>query len=209
MFKVGIGPSSSHTMGPMVAAAPASSMPFAPRPSRRRGSARRSTARSPSPAWVTPRPRRDPRLAGFRPDTYDAEKAEAALARIREERAVTPPGLASLAFDPKADVIFDYGPPLPGHANGMILMATDAQGDVILQETYYSVGGGFVLTAEELAAGKDAGGGAPVPYPFRTAAEMLEMCAREKRSIAALKRANELTRMSAADLDRGSTASGR
>jgi L-serine dehydratase len=85
----------------------------------------------------------------------------------------------------------------------MILMATDAQGDVILQETYYSVGGGFVLTADELSAGKDAGGGAPVPYPFRTAVEMLDMCTREGRSIAVLKRANELTRMSAAELDSG------
>jgi L-serine dehydratase len=57
----------------------------------------------------------------------------------------------ALAFDPGRDLVFDYGPALPGHANGMILKATDAQGDVILQETYYSIGGGFVLTAAELA----------------------------------------------------------
>ncbi len=64
----------------------------------------------------------------------------------------------------------------------MILMATDAQGDVILQETYYSIGGGFVLTEAELAAGKDSDDGAPVPYPFKSAAEMLQMCAATGKS---------------------------
>ena len=73
----------------------------------------------------------------------------------------TPPGLPPLAFDPARDLIFDYGPALPGHANGMILKATDAQGDVILQETYYSIGGGFVLTdAEQAAGGRQKGQGA-------------------------------------------------
>jgi L-serine dehydratase len=203
MFKVGIGPSSSHTMGPMVAAArfldTLRASPFTAkglRASLHGSLAFTGVGHATDRAVILG-------LAGFRPDTYDTEKAESTLVRIREEKRVTPPDLPPLAFDPKTDVIFDYGPPLPGHANGMILMATDAQGDVILQETYYSVGGGFVLTADELAAGKDAGGGAPVPYPFRSAAEMLEMCAREGRSVAALKRANELTRMSAADLDRG------
>ena len=67
-----------------------------------------------------------------------------------------------------------------GHANGMILMATDAEGDVILQRTYYSIGGGFVLTAEELAEGKATEEGAPVPYPFKSAAEMLDMATRSE-----------------------------
>jgi len=202
MFKVGIGPSSSHTMGPMVAAARFLDLlrasPFTARGLRAslHGSlAFTGVGHATERAVILG-------LAGFRPDTYDATEAEAALARIREEKTIAgTPG--PFAFDPDRDLIFDYGPPLPGHANGMILMATDAQGDVILQETYYSVGGGFVLTAGELAQGRDASGGAPVPHPFRSAAEMLEMCAREGRSIAALKRTNELTRMSAAELDRG------
>lgn len=59
--------------------------------------------------------------------------------------------------------MFDYRPNLPGHANGMVLMATDAQGDVVLQETYYSIGGGFVLTAAELAQSKDVDFGPTVP----------------------------------------------
>jgi L-serine dehydratase len=119
-------------------------------------------------------------LAGFRPDTYDAGKAEAALARIREERTVRP-GPRPLAFDPERDLIFDYGPPLPGHANGLVLMATDAQGDVILQETYYSVGGGFVLTADELA-GQGRGPAARLS-PTRSAARpRCSRCARARAS---------------------------
>ena len=75
-------------------------------------------------------------LAGFLPDTYDHAKAEAALAAIRETGQVHQRGLARWPSSPRNDLIFDYRPNLPGHANGMILMATDAQGDVILQETY-------------------------------------------------------------------------
>jgi len=113
--------------------------------------------------------------------------------------------MGEMAFDPGRDLVFDYGPALPGHANGMILRATDAQGDVIMEETYYSIGGGFVLTAGEMA---DAGGAkararADVPYPFETADEMLAMAKASGLSIAAMKRANEVKFRSAADLDRG------
>jgi L-serine dehydratase len=85
----------------------------------------------------------------------------------------------------------------------MILAATDAQGDTIAQETYYSIGGGFVLTEAELAAGEAADTGPAVPYPFRTAAEMLAMAQASGLSVAAMKRANERTRRSAAELDQG------
>jgi glutathione S-transferase len=159
MFKVGIGPSSSHTMGPMVAAArfldALRASPFTARGLRAslHGSlAFTGVGHATDRAVILG-------LAGFRPDTTTRRRPRPrSPASGRRSRA---PGLAPLAFDPDRDLIFDYGPPLPGHANGMILMATDAQGDVILQETYYSVGGGFVLTAEELAEGKDKGGGAP------------------------------------------------
>ena len=101
-------------------------------------------------------------------------------------------GSAPLRSTPKTDLIFDYDTPLSGHANGMILMATDAQGDVTLRETYYSIGGGFVMTEAELAAGKDTDEGAPVPFPFKSAAEMLEMAKISGKSIAGMKRANEI-----------------
>lgn len=203
MFKIGIGPSSSHTMGPMVAAGrfldSLRASPFTPagvRASLHGSLAFTGVGHATDRAVILG-------LAGFLPESYDAEQAEAALAQIRAGKEVTPEGLGTLRFDPEADVIFDYGPALPGHANGMILMATDKQGDVIAQETYYSVGGGFVMTADELAAGKNTDDGPPVPFPFHSAAEMLDMCAETGKSIAELKRTNELSRIDAATLERG------
>jgi L-serine dehydratase len=76
----------------------------------------------------------------------------------------------------------------------MVLMATDAQGDVILRETYYSIGGGFVMTEGELAAGRNVQEGDPVPYPFKSAVQMLEMAERSGKTIAEMKRANEVSR---------------
>ncbi|MBT8409245.1 MAG: L-serine ammonia-lyase, partial [Alphaproteobacteria bacterium] len=142
-------------------------------------------------------------LAGFDPETYEKTRAEAALNAIRTEKTVTPEGLGPLSFDPATDLVFDYEVALAGHANGMVLSATDAQGDVIFEETFYSVGGGFVLTAAELAAGKDTDDGPPVPYPFKSAAEMLRMCAETGQTIAGLKRANELSRIGVGALDQG------
>jgi L-serine dehydratase len=203
MFKVGIGPSSSHTMGPMVAAARflelmrASPFDFHGLRASLHGSlAFTGVGHATDRATILG-------LAGFVPDTYDDEKAEAALAAIHDTKSLAPEGLGELQFDPKTDLIFDYDHALPGHANGMILMATDAQGDVILRQVYYSVGGGFVLTEEELAAGKATDEGAPVPYPFKTAAEMLEMAKASGKSIAAMKRANEVSRCSAIDFQNG------
>ena len=194
MFKVGVGPSSSHTMGPMVAAARfLDRMRAAPfvchglRGSLHGSLAFTGVGHATDRATILG-------LAGFLPDTYDHEKAEAALDTIRETHLVTPDGLPPLAFNPKEDLTFDFGPNLPGHANGMVLMATDAQGDVILQETYYSIGGGFVLTEGELAEGRDTDEGAPVPYPFKSAAEMLTMAETSGKSIAEMKRENEISR---------------
>ncbi|MFC6688716.1 L-serine ammonia-lyase [Jhaorihella thermophila] len=194
MFKVGVGPSSSHTMGPMVAAARfldlmrASPFEF----HGLRGSLHGSLAftgvgHATDRATILG-------LAGFTPDTYDAEAAEAALAEIRATGRVSPDGLGTLGFAPAEDLVFDYDRPLPGHANGMILMATDAQGDVILQETYYSIGGGFVVTEKELAEGRDRNEGPPVPFPFETAEQMLRMARESGKSIAQMKRENEIAR---------------
>ena len=74
-----------------------------------------------------------PRSASSKQRAFDrfwrALSADAALAAIRTEKTVTPDGLPTLAFDPAADLVFDYGPPLSGHANGMVLTARDAQGE--------------------------------------------------------------------------------
>ena len=100
------------------------------------------------------------------------QAAEYAVAEaMKQEKVVHPAGLPSLRLDPASDILFDYGPALPGHANGMVFMATDAQGDVILQQSYYSIGGGFVVTEEEMASGTTTGDIAPYPYEFNSANE--------------------------------------
>jgi L-serine dehydratase len=194
MFKVGIGPSSSHTMGPMVAAARflelmrASPFHFAGVRASLHGSlAFTGVGHATDRATILG-------LAGFTPEDYDAEKAEATLKSIEETHQIDVEGLPPLAFNPRDDLIFNYDMKLEGHANGMMIMATDAQGDVTLRETYYSIGGGFVMTEAELASGKDTAEGAPIPFPFKSAAEMLEMSNASGKSIAAMKRANEITR---------------
>ncbi|WP_339763737.1 L-serine ammonia-lyase [uncultured Sulfitobacter sp.] len=204
MFKVGIGPSSSHTMGPMVAAARfldlmrASPFKFAGLRASLHGSlAFTGVGHATDRATILG-------LAGFTPQDYDHAKAESVLAEIDASNQITLPDFGALSFNPKADMIFDYDVKLPGHANGMMLMATDAQGDVTLRETYYSIGGGFVMTEAELAAGKDSDEGAPVPYPFKSAAEMLEMSRASGKTIAGMKRANEESRGGAAHLREGS-----
>lgn len=203
MFKIGVGPSSSHTMGPMVAAARfldlVRAAPFSVaglKASLHGSLAFTGVGHATDRATILG-------LAGFKPDSYDHDKAEATLAQIRETRLIKVDGLPPLRFDIHEDLRFDFGPNLPGHANGMILMATDGQGDTILQETYYSVGGGFVLTEAELAAGKDTDDGDPVPYPFKSAAEMLDMAKRSGKSIAEMKKANEIARGCAVSLDQG------
>ena len=203
MFKLGIGPSSSHTMGPMLAARRfldrLRNSPFKAnglRASLHGSLAFTGVGHATDRAVILG-------LAGFLPDSYDAEKAEKTLARIHETRQVAPPDLGPLAFDPAQDLKFDYGPPLSGHANGLILLATDAQGDVILRETYYSIGGGFVVTEAELQTGDTGTAKADFPYPFDSAAAMLRMARDSGQTIANMKRANELAVHTPAELDAG------
>lgn len=200
IFKIGVGPSSSHTMGPMTAAArfladlrggrekePGAGDLAALGASLHGSLAFTGKGHATDRAVILG-------LAGFVPATLDPDRAEATLHAIRAAGVVTPPDLPPLRFDPDRDLVFDYGPPLPGHANGMILRAFDGAGHLYMEETYYSIGGGFVATARELAGA--AQGTAPDtphdhPYPFASAAEMLAMGATSGQSIAAMKWANE------------------
>jgi len=203
MFKVGIGPSSSHTMGPMVAAERfldmmrASPFHFAGLRASLHGSlAFTGVGHATDRATILG-------LAGFTPETFDADRAEKALKTINASKTITVPDLPTLHFNPKTDLVFDYDTPLTGHANGMTLMALDAQGDITLRQVFYSIGGGFVMTEEELAAGKNTDEGAPVPYPFKSATEMLEMAKASGKTIAAMKRSNEEARGGADNLRAG------
>lgn len=204
IFKIGIGPSSSHTMGPMTAA-----LRFLEvlrntgvRPHRIRVRLHGSLA-------FTGRGHATDRavilgLAGFAADTAESGEMAAALAAIHEEKRIAPRSFPPFRFDPENDLIFDYGPPLPGHANGMSLSALSEEGETLLQETYYSIGGGFVLSAAELAEGRLQNPGIDalsVPYPFDTADEMLAAARKAGLAIVDLKRANELVFLDRETLD--------
>jgi L-serine dehydratase len=211
IFKIGVGPSSSHTMGPMTAAARflddlrggADKIPGAGRLSRLGASLHGSLA-------FTGKGHASDRavilgLLGFRPDTLEPDAAEALEAKVRQSKRIAPPGLGELDFDPDLDLVFDYGPPLPGHANGLILKAFDERGNIYFTQTYYSIGGGFVVTAAELDAAKSGTLQSEkttkgYPHPFGTAKEMLAMGQKTGMSIAAMKRANEIIH-SGANLD--------
>ncbi len=207
IFKLGIGPSSSHTMGPMVAAARFLDVLRDPE-SRNPGTGPlvRLQATLHGSLAFTGRGHATDRavllgFAGLRPDTADPDEAERVAETVGRTRHLAPEGLGELSFDPEADIVFDYGPPLPGHANGLILRGLDAGGHVCAQRTYYSVGGGFVVEEGELDHRSPADAAARVPHPFATAAEMLAMGATSGLSIAAMKRANEETRMPRDELD--------
>ncbi|MEO1599316.1 MAG: L-serine ammonia-lyase [Pseudomonadota bacterium] len=210
IFKIGIGPSSSHTMGPMVAAARFLELLRTGERIPGAGPVARLGCRLHGSLAFTGRGHATDRavilgLAGFEPASLDADAAEAALTRIAEERAIEAQGLGRLAFDPDADLVFDYGPALPLHANALVLWATDAEGNLHQRETYYSIGGGFVATEAEMGGETPPLGTVPdaVPYPFTSADEMLAMAGASGLSIAAMKRANEETRMTRSALDAG------
>ena len=185
IFKIGIGPSCSHTMGPMVAAA------ALPRRAARRPTAcpaRRAAGSGDAPRLARlhrqgprHRPRGDPRPARLRPDTLDPDEAERRSTELRRDAAAsTPPGLRRSPSIPTTDLVFDYGPPLPGHANGMVFAAPSTPpATCILAETYYSIGGGFVVTAARAEGARpsratDADGQLALSRSPR-AAEMLAM----------------------------------
>ncbi|KZL16932.1 MULTISPECIES: L-serine ammonia-lyase [Pseudovibrio] len=215
IFKIGIGPSSSHTMGPMTAAARFLDelrdgrriWPGAGAPKRLRCTLHGSLA------WTGKGHATDRAvilgLAGCTPETLDPDEAEALEKQIATEKKLHLPDLPELDFDPDKDVIFDFEKNLPGHANGMVIEAYDAQDRLHLQETFYSIGGGFVLTEEELdrlKAAEASGDQAPdeikgMPYPFATAQEMLEMGQKSGKTIAEMKRANEITSLDPQELD--------
>lgn len=212
IFKIGVGPSSSHTMGPMSAA-----LMFLDLLRAREGAAvaRVRCSLHGSLAFTGKGHGTDRAvrlgLLGCAPDTLDPDMAEAMDARLYETGRITHEGLPAFAFDPNADLIFDYGPALPGHANGLVLWGLDDHGEKLLTRTYYSIGGGFVVDATDLEQTHQGGLGEMrrelgVPYPFGNAAEMLSMGDESGLSIARMKRANELVLRDEASLDTGMDA---
>lgn len=194
IFKIGIGPSSSHTMGPMTAASRfldelRGGLAVAKVPARLAVSLHGSLA-------FTGKGHGTDRavilgLLGLLPNTLDPDLAETLEDGVRQSGRIEVPGLPPMAFTPDRDLVYDFGPPLPGHANGLIFRAFDATGGEFLSRTYYSVGGGFVVSEAELAAPRSDLPLADCPFPFATAAQMLAMGKASGVRIAEMKRANE------------------
>ncbi len=185
LYKIGIGPSSSHTVGPMAAA-----RLFLDSLTQTSGRIRVSLHGS---LAFTGKGHGTDRavvlgLAGETAKDIDPTQIENILARMLASKKA-----GTFDFDPATDVIFDFGPALKGHANGMVFRL-EQNGIVITEETYFSIGGGFVQTAKEREAAMDSKQSQPqldVPYPFASAETMLSMGKISGLSIASMKRVNE------------------
>lgn len=133
-------------------------------------------------------------LLDLSPDEIDPDAVASLEDALKAQKRLKPAGLPELSFDPLLDVIFDFKTPLSGHPNGMVFRAYGDRGHLYMEETYYSVGGGFVLTAFELEEAKFSEAKKPlveVPYPFASAGALLGLCKENDLSIAQIQEANE------------------
>lgn len=209
IFKIGIGPSSSHTVGPMVAVRRYLAR-LAELPEIDNRAKRITVILHGSLAFTGKGHATDQAvclgLMGAEPHTLHPDDVAPIMERLAREKRLHPEGLPELAFDPETDVVFDYGPPLPAHANGMTFRLFGAKGEMIDEFVYYSIGGGFVVTEAEIRNTRNASDelkNQEVPYPFATAKQMLEMGCRSGCSIAEMKLANECTTASAEEITAG------
>ena len=194
LFKIGIGPSSSHTVGPMRAAAR-----FVSRWLQENGDLQR-TARVRAEVFgslaLTGRGHGTDKavlmgLEGHLPNLIDPDIIPAALARIREDKKIRLLGTHEIGFDEKQDLIMNKRQKLPFHTNGMRFTAYDAAGEVIATRDYYSVGGGFVVNQDEAAEDRIVADTTELPYPFHSGNELLRQCEAHGLTMAELMFANE------------------
>jgi len=189
LFSIGVGPSSSHTVGPMRAGVDfADRLRAEGRLSRVErvrcelfGSLGATGLGHGTPDAVVAG------LQGLHPETCDPEAVRELWSRWPEGRDLLLAGEHSIPFS-KDDIAFVPRTRLPGHPNAMTLHALDADGVPVLEQTYYSVGGGFIRRDGEEARVAAA----PQPYPYGTAEELLALCDETGMSIAEIARANEM-----------------
>ncbi len=193
IFKIGIGPSSSHTMGPMNAARSFAELLA------ERGILERTaqvSAQLYGSLALTGRGHCTDRaillgLEGLEPDTIDPAMVEPTLKRIRAEGRIRLLGRREIAFDEPLNLLFHVDQVLPGHSNGMRFTAHDAALEVLAREQYYSTGGGFIVRAGAEASVGEAR--AKPPYEFDSGARLLELGRREGLEIHELMLARERT----------------
>ncbi|HZZ94210.1 MAG TPA: L-serine ammonia-lyase [Usitatibacter sp.] len=195
LFKIGIGPSSSHTVGPMRAA-----MLFAQalRDSGRLRDAARVRVELYGSLGATGKGHGSDKavllgLEGEAPDAIDPSTIAQRIEAIRAQHAVRLLGEHRIAFDEASDLVFHRRESLPFHPNGMTLEALDASSGAILHKTYYSVGGGFVLSGKGDGAERIQPDDTKLPHPFTTGDELLALCERTGLSVSQLMMENEKT----------------
>ena len=204
LFSIGIGPSSSHTVGPMRAACTFAEALAADGlldqvtgvQVELFGSLGATGHGHGSVKAVVLG------LEGERPELVDPMAAQPRADRVATEHRLRLAGRHEIDFSPD-DVVLHRRKTLPFHPNGMTFRATDADGILLSERTYYSVGGGFVVSESEAGDKQLVPDPTPVPYPFLTGAQLLEHCARERLPISSIMLANELARRSEEEVRSG------
>jgi len=201
LYKVGIGPSSSHTVGPMRAA-----NTFVTRLAADGLLARTTAVRAEmfGSLGVTGHGHGTVKavvlgLEGEKPDLVDPEATEPRVAEVYDEKVLRLAGQRAIRFSLDDDIVLHRRKKLPFHSNGMRFTASDADGHVLLRREYYSVGGGFVIDEDEIDdVDRDAATAdertSPVPHPFSNGDELLRRTRETGLSISELMLANERTR---------------
>ncbi|MEV6626164.1 L-serine ammonia-lyase [Amycolatopsis sp. NPDC051106] len=193
LFSIGIGPSSSHTVGPMRAA-----RTFVDGLGAELSSVARVQAELFGSLGATGFGHGSDKavllgLSGERPEEIDTDIVPVRIAEIRESGRLKLGGTHEVAFDEDNDLTMHRRKSLPAHPNGMVFRAFDAAGTLVRERTYYSVGGGFVRDESYETDTVFVEDSTPVPYPFRTGADLLGHCASTGLPISEIMLANELS----------------
>ncbi|MQS14096.1 L-serine ammonia-lyase [Streptomyces kaniharaensis] len=193
LFSIGIGPSSSHTVGPMRAA-----RMFARRLRSEGLLAEVASVRAElyGSLGATGHGHGTPKavllgLENNSPRTVDVDQADKDVERITAEKRIRLLGEHPIDFDPDSQLVLHRRRSLPYHANGMTLWAHAADGSTLLEKTYYSVGGGFVVDEDAIGAERVKPDDTALRYPFRTGEELLRLTRETGLSISGLMLENE------------------
>ena len=205
LFKLGVGPSSSHTMGPMTAAG------MFLRRLRDAGllaAVHRVEIRLYASLALTGRGHATDRavilgLMGFLPAELDPDAGESALLETQATQSLNLGGQHPIAFDEARDIVWLGHERLPQHPNGLSFTAFDKDDGTLAERTYFSIGGGFVRDEGEMGRNAPPEEGPAIPFPFESAADLLDRAEQAGLSIAGVMAANELARMSEGEMNAG------